>query len=190
MPTAGTSARLVKSSGGKPIARDRAVRCRCTSIAIVDGSVAIDDRVGSTAYRLPERIDELDVKAGFEYAPVHFAIELEHLSFTATRPDSRSAACSGDIAVRDDNLYLEHMAIETGETSLDIDGVIEQYLRTPVIKLVTTGDASLPEIGRVLPAVAGYDLHPDAGREGRTARSIGWRWISTWSRKPAWCAAR
>ena len=29
------------------------------------------------------------------------------------------------------------------------------------MKLTTTGDVSLPEIGRVIPAAAGYNLHPD-----------------------------
>ena len=37
------------------------------SIEIADASVYIDDRVGADGYRLPERIDGLDVKAGFEY---------------------------------------------------------------------------------------------------------------------------
>ena len=39
--------------------------------------------------------------------------------------------------------------------------MIEQYLRARVIKVTTTGKLSLPEIGRVLPALASYQLHPE-----------------------------
>ena len=38
--------------------------------------------------------------------------------------------------------------------------MIESYLRTPVIKLVLDGNLSLPEIGRIVPALSGYQLHP------------------------------
>ena len=67
---------------------------------------------------------------------------------------------AGKLAVRDDNLYLEALRINTAETTLAIDGVIEKYLQTPVVKLTTTGNVSLPEIGRVVPPVAPYRLHP------------------------------
>jgi autotransporter translocation and assembly factor TamB len=130
------------------------------SITIVDGSAAIDDRAGSSAYRIPRRIEDLDVDAGFEYAPVHFSIELRKLNLRGIDPEIALQQLSGKIAVRDDNLYLDRMVIRTGETALDIDGVIAQYLRTPVLKLTSSGNASLPELGRVLPAVSGYGLHP------------------------------
>ena len=38
--------------------------------------------------------------------------------------------------------------------------MIEKYLQTPVVKLTTTGNISLPEIGRIVPAAAPYRLHP------------------------------
>ena len=62
--------------------------------------------------------------------------------------------------MRDDNLYLEGMVIKTGESALNLGGVIESYLRTPVIKLVADGIVSLPEVGRIVPVLSGYQLHP------------------------------
>ena len=52
------------------------------------------------------------------------------------------------------------MVVKTGESALNVGGVIESYLPTPVIKLATDGTLSLPEIGRIVPALAGYQLHP------------------------------
>ena len=115
---------------------------------------------GPSSYRLPRRIDDLDVQATFAYEPVHFTIGLNQVSFRGADPDLTLQQLTGTIAVRDDNLYLERMVIKTGESALTVGGVIESYLRTPVIKLVTDGHVSLPEVGRIVPALAGYQLHP------------------------------
>jgi autotransporter translocation and assembly factor TamB len=130
------------------------------SIAIVDGAVTIDDESAPGSYRLPRRVDDLDVQASFEYEPVHFTIGLSQLSFRGADPDLTVQQLTGAIAVREDNLYLERMVVRTGESALNVGGVIETYLRTPVIKLVTDGTLSLPEVGRILPVLAGYQLHP------------------------------
>lgn len=130
------------------------------SIEIWDASVYIDDKVGAGGYRLPRRIEDLDVRASYEYAPVHYSIEIGGISFKAASPQLTLSQLTGRLAVRDDNLYVEDLSIRTAESSLTIDGVVEQYLKTPVVKVTTTGRASLPEIARVLPAAAGYGLHP------------------------------
>ena len=54
------------------------------------------------------------------------------------------------------------MSIRTAESSLTIDGVVERYLATPVLKVTTTGTVSLPEIGRVIPAAARVRAAPDS----------------------------
>src|SRR5262245_34619521 len=105
------------------------------SISIVDATVTIDDKVGSTSYHLPHRIDDLDVQARFEYEPVHFTIELGQLSFRAADPELALQQLTGGIAVRDDNLYLERMVLKTGESALQFRGVVEQYLGTPIVKI-------------------------------------------------------
>jgi autotransporter translocation and assembly factor TamB len=141
------------------------------SIEISDASVAIKDG-NATSVSLPRRIDDVDVRAQFEYAPVHYSLTLDHVSFRGTSPNVAVHQLTGKVAVRDDNLYMEGVKLKTGETSVTMNGVVEQYLATPVVKLTTTGSLSLPEIGRLVPAAAGYDLHPsfDIKAEGPAER--------------------
>ena len=129
------------------------------SIEIADASVSVKDGNPSTV-SIPRRIDDVDVKARFEYAPVHYSLTLDHVSFRGSAPALSLHNLTGKLAVRDDNLYMENVALNTGETSVSMNGVIENYLATPIVKINTTGTVSLPEIGRVVPAAAGYNLHP------------------------------
>lgn len=137
---------------GRPIALE--------SIEVTDAQVVIDDGVGTSGYRLPERIEDIDLKASYEYAPVHYSVVLDRVSMKTTSPQLALTELAGKVAVRDDNLYIENVAIRTGESHMNVDGVIENYLATPVVKLTTSGGVSLPEIGRVVPAASGYRLHP------------------------------
>lgn len=130
------------------------------SIAIVDGGVSIDDVKGSSNYRLPARMDDFDVQASFEYEPVHFTIGLSQFSFRGAEPEFTVRSLTGTIAVRDDNLYLEKIVVKTAESAFNLGGPLESYLGTPVIKLAMDGTLSLPEIGRIVPALSGYQLHP------------------------------
>ena len=130
------------------------------SIEIADARIDIADRTGAAGYRLPERIEGLDVKLGFEYAPVHYSVHLDRVGFRATSPQLTVSALTGKLAVREDNLYLETVSIRTAESSLTIDGVVQKYLATPVVRITSTGQVSLPEIARIVPAVSGYALTP------------------------------
>ena len=49
-------------------------------IVVTDGTLAIDDAIGSSTYTLPKRIEDFDVNAAFEYAPVHYTVTLDALS--------------------------------------------------------------------------------------------------------------
>ncbi len=129
-------------------------------IEVVDASVSIDDRTPPWTFKLPSRIEGLNVKAGFEYAPVHYTVTLDQLSFRGTAPDLTMEQLTGKIAVREDNLYLDGIAFKTTDTALKVDGVIERYMSARVLKLGTVGNVSLPEIGRVMPVLSGYNLHP------------------------------
>ena len=131
-----------------------------SSIQVTDANVSVRDVVGTTGITIPKEIADLDVKASFQYEPVHYSLELEHLSFASSSPQIALHQATGKISVRDDNVYLDTVAITTPESSLHVEGVIEDYLRTPIVKITTRGKLSLPEIGRVVPAAAAYRLHP------------------------------
>ena len=130
------------------------------AIDVSDASLSIEDHLAGDGYALPARIDDLDLQAGFEYAPVHYSLDLDHVSFRGSSPGVALRELTGKVAVRDDNLYLDQIVLKTAETSVTIDGVVQRYLRTPVLNLTATGNVSLPEIGRLVPSMAGYGLHP------------------------------
>lgn len=131
------------------------------SIVLTGGTMYINDTAPSGSYTLPRRIEGLDLKASYEYEPVHYSIAVDHLRFRASSPELTMENLSGKIALRDDTMFLEQVRIKTTETALALEGAIQDYLATPVLNLTATGRVSLPEIGRVVPAAAGYDLHPD-----------------------------
>src|SRR5262245_48503658 len=86
-------------------------------IGISDGSIVIDQPKGTSGVRVPERLDRLDAKLSFKYEPVHYSIEISHISFRGAEPAIGVNALSGGIAVRDDTLYLERVALRTEESS-------------------------------------------------------------------------
>ncbi len=153
-------ARIVKEQRKEAEREGPARPVSLESIEVTDAQVTVTDGVGTSGYRLPERIEGLDVKAAFEYEPVHYTLDVDHISFRGASPQFTLQSLSGRIAARDDNLYFERVSVKTGESTVSVDGVVEQYLRTPNLKLTTTGNVSLPEIGAIVPAASGYGLHP------------------------------
>jgi autotransporter translocation and assembly factor TamB len=70
-------------------------------------------------------------------------------------------ALSGGVAVRDDEVFFDKLALRTAESTLSFVGTIQQYLTKPVFNLEVSSDKlSLPEIARLVPALAGVKLQP------------------------------
>lgn len=142
-----------RSGPDKPIAID--------TIGITDGSVVVESPVGMSGVEVPKRFDHLDAKLSFQYEPVRYSIEITHVSFRATEPALALNALSGGIAVKDDTVFVEKLALRTSETSLSLDGAVQHYLTTPVFNLQISSDKlSIPEIARLVPALAGIRLQP------------------------------
>ncbi|HEY2906959.1 MAG TPA: translocation/assembly module TamB domain-containing protein [Vicinamibacterales bacterium] len=142
-----------RSGPQKPIAID--------TIGISDGSVVVDGPVGTTGVEVPKRIDHLDAKLNFKYEPVRYSIEITHVSFRGSEPEIALNALSGGVAVRDDSIFVDKLALRTAESSVSIDGAVQQYLTKPVFKLQISSDKlSIPEIARVVPALANVRLQP------------------------------
>jgi hypothetical protein len=130
-------------------------------IEIVDGRAVIEDKAPSDAYRLPRRVDGLNVKAGFEYAPVHYTLTLDQFQFAGKAPDVTVTQLAGRIATRDDNLNVEKLSLRTAQSSITIDGVVRKYLQNPSLQVtVSAPKVSLAEFAGLLPALDGYNLHP------------------------------
>ena len=142
-----------RSGPEKPIAID--------SIGISGGSVIVQSPVGIAGIEVPKRFDHLDAKFAFRYEPVRYSIEITHVSFRGSEPAIALNALSGGIAVKDDTVFVEKLALRTSETSLSFDGAVQHYLTKPVLSLQIGSDKiSLTEIARLVPALAGIRLQP------------------------------
>ncbi len=174
-----TLARLVKEQAqeadregpGSPIVVD--------AIGISDATLVIDDDAfaaaapvgtagtaaiagkGESAVDVPTRVERIDARLSFAYEPVRYSVAIDHLSFRTVAPQFALNALSGGIAVDDDTVYLEQVELRTAESSVSIAGAVRQYLTTPVFNLTVTSDTfSVPEVARLVPALAGVRLQP------------------------------
>ena len=74
---------------------------------------------------------------------------------------SSIAELSGGVSVHDDEIDVQKLALRTGESSVTLDGAVRDYLSNPSFKVQAVGDAvSLPELGRIVPSLAGIALSP------------------------------
>jgi len=142
-----------RSGPGRPITID--------DIGISDGSLVIDGPVGTSGVDVPKRFDHLDAKLAFKYEPVRYSVEITHVSFRGSDPEIGLNALSGGVAVKEDTLFVDKLALRTEETSVLMDGAVQHYLTKPVFNLQVSSDKlSLPEIARLVPALAGVQLQP------------------------------
>src|SRR5262249_12339237 len=119
------------------------------------------DPVGTSGVDVPKRIDRIDARFNFKYEPVRYSIQISHVSFRGSDPAIGLNALSGGVALRNDTVFIDKLALRTEETSLTVDGAVENYLTTPIYKLQISSDkTSIPEIGRIVPALAGIKLQP------------------------------
>ena len=135
-------------------------------VGISDGRLEVRERgpvgtSGQSVDAVPRVVDRLNASLGFEYEPVHYTVRIGHVSFRASNPDIALNDLSGTISQRDDNLYLENIAIRTAESSVRLDGRVVDYLAEPVVEITASSDKlDVAEIARAVPAVEGIDLQP------------------------------
>jgi len=156
---------LVKAQQQEADRQGPARPIRISNIGISDGRVTIDDRTAtpSDAYKLPASIDHIDGAGEFAYQPVRMTVRLGHLSFRASDPALALNSVSGQVSVRDDDVYIEKVAVRTAETSVLIDGAIRDYQKTPQFNVTASSDKLTPrELGGLIPAVANVTVQSAA----------------------------
>src|SRR5262249_7316573 len=107
------------------------------------------------------------------YEPVHYSIDITHVSFRGSEPAIALNALSGSVSVRDDAVYIDKLAIRTAETSATAEGAVRQYLTQPVYNLHVSSDKlSMSELAQLFPALASIHLQPqfDAKLDGPADR--------------------
>jgi autotransporter translocation and assembly factor TamB len=156
-----TIAQLIKKQESEANRQGPLAPIRIDDIGISNGSILISGPPGVPGVQIPKRVERIDAKLSFAYEPVHYSMAIDHVSFRASEPELALNSFSGAMAIRDDTLFLKSIALRTAETSLAVDGAIERYLSSPVLKLTVTSDkSSVPEIARLVPAVEGIALQP------------------------------
>jgi autotransporter translocation and assembly factor TamB len=153
--------RLVKKEETEADREGPARSISIDAIELTDGSIELDKPVGTSGLDLPKRFEHLDAKFSFNYEPVRYSIEITQLSFRGQEPALAVNALSGGVAVKDDTVFIEKLALRTAESSLSVDGAVQHYLSKPQFNLQITSDKlSLPEIAQIVPALAGVRLQP------------------------------
>jgi autotransporter translocation and assembly factor TamB len=153
--------RLVKEQRREADREGPALPVTIGEVGISDGTFTIEGAAGTGGVTLPERFERINASAGFLYEPVRYTVNIGHLSFRTAEPDLALNELSGRIAVASDAVHVEKLTVRTAESSLQIDGVVRDYMNEPAFNLTASSDKlALDEIARVVPALAGYTLQP------------------------------
>jgi autotransporter translocation and assembly factor TamB len=130
-------------------------------IGISDGTMHIEG-ADTAALDLPARIERLDASVGVKSDEQELRVEVTHVSFRAVDPQLGLNALSGVIHQTKSGVRLENVAVRTEETSLRVDGTIDNLSsEAPVVDLKASSDKfTVSEIARLLPALRGYPLQP------------------------------
>src|SRR6185437_3182465 len=116
---------------------------------------------GTSGVNVPKKVDRIDARMSFQYEPVHYTLKVSHISLRGEEPVIGINDLSGTLAIKDDTVFIDKLALRTEESSLSADGEIRNYLTTPVFNVQMSSDkTSLPELARVVPALAGVKLQP------------------------------
>jgi TamB, inner membrane protein subunit of TAM complex len=130
-------------------------------ISISDGLVVFDEPIRAPGVDVPTRFERLDARLSFKYEPVRYSVDVAHVSFRGHDPDIGLNGLSGGFAVADDTLYLQKLSVRTQESSLFIDGAIQQYLKKPIFNLRISSDKlSMPELSHVVRSLSNVHLQP------------------------------
>ncbi len=156
-------AHLVKEQASEADREGPARPLQISSISISDGVIEIDDRTGAEgqAVRLPRKIARIDFKGAFSYQPVNFTFRVGHLSFQSASPSLALNSLTGAVSVRGDDLHFERVSAQTAESSLEVEGMVRNYLGTPVANAtMRSARLRLPELEPFVPALEGINLSP------------------------------
>lgn len=131
-------------------------------IGISDGTVHIEDAVGTSGVETPSRIERLDASIGLTSNEDELTVDVGHVSLRAENPDIGVNALSGVIRRSANEITFDNVAVRTEESSLRVSGTISNIEGgAPVVDLQASSDKlALNELAKIVPALRGYDLQP------------------------------
>jgi hypothetical protein len=131
-------------------------------IGISDGTLYIEDAVGTSGVETPARIERLDASLGVKSNENELTVDIAHVSLRAAEPDFGVNAMSGVIRRTRNEIIFDNVSVRTEETSLQVQGVVRNIEGgAPVVDLQASSDKfDVAEVARIVPALRGYELQP------------------------------
>jgi autotransporter translocation and assembly factor TamB len=131
-------------------------------IGISDGSLDIHDAVGTSGVDVPSRIDRLDASVAVKSGQDALQVDVAHVSFRAQDPRIGVNAMSGTIRQSKHRVDFDNVSLRTEESSMRVNGSVTSLETVnPVVDVTLSSDKlAVQEIGRVVPALRGYQLQP------------------------------
>lgn len=153
--------RLIKKDASEADRRGPSKPINIRHINITKGNFTVDKKPGEQNVDIPDTYDGLEAALSFAYAPVHFTIGIDRMTFLASNPALEVRQVNGAIAVESDKVNFKALTVRTAETAVWTDGALEHYLTKPTFKLVVSlTPLSLPEVHRLVPAVKEMHVTP------------------------------
>ena len=146
-----------------------------SDIQLTDGHVTLHGIREMGPFVLPSVYEDFDARMVFEYQSDKSTLNLAQVSTRAGDPSLEIRQLAGTLGFQEGDMHLDNITMKTAESNIYADGVIEEYLKAPVFRLVAKGTPwSLPELEGIVPYAAPYDLHPtvDARIEGPASHMV------------------
>lgn len=115
------------SGPGRPIRIDR--------IEIVDGSVALRDRLSFGAANVPAGFADLDAVFSFAYQPVTWTLDFASASFAGTAPQLDVRSLTGAVSSGDEGWAFRALHVTTPRTEFTLDGKVDRRKAPTVLDL-------------------------------------------------------
>jgi hypothetical protein len=131
-------------------------------IGISDGTLYIEDAVGTSGVETPARIERLDASVGVRSNEDELRVDVAHVSLRANEPEFGVNAMSGVIRRTKNEITFENVSLRTEESSLRVTGTVKNIEGgAPVLNLKASSDKlAVNELANVIPALRGYELQP------------------------------
>ena len=155
-------ARLIKVRTPDPDAPRARRTLEIGEIGISDGTIHIEDAVGTSGVDTPARIERLDASVGVTSNEDELVVDVAHVSLRAAQPEFGVNAMSGVIRRTANETAFENVAVRTEESALRVTGTVRNIEGgSPVVDLEASSDKlALNELAKIVPALRGYDLQP------------------------------
>ena len=155
-------ARLIKVRTPDPDAPKTRRSLEIGEIGISDGTLHIEDAVGTSGVETPERIERLDASVGVTSNEDELVVDVAHVSLRAAQPDFGVNAMSGVIRRTANEIAFENVSLRTEESTLRVTGTVQNIEGgAPVVDLKASSDKlAFNELAKIVPALRGYELQP------------------------------